>query len=263
MARLGRKEDRGPMEVKVGNESRWICMCRLGRNQPFCDGSHKKTADELEGKVYVYHKVALRHLIPCWKLFPSWRARWFNKYWLIKWLLRNCHDWGLSGVNIWAKAAWNISGFRYVSPALSNQIIIVVTRLRQANLMILWVTEENTMTTRTFEPLCTIWLCTDERQSFRKTLTGAIRTGYYVFIWFCHEKLLKIVSSNIKSWWWIYIYYIISFELFSQGQQIVQELEEKLGYHHPFADSIKDHLSHYTRKRWWQIRWFAIVKKRC
>jgi hypothetical protein len=44
------------------------------------------------------------------------------------------------------------------------------------------------------------------------------------------------------------------FELFSQGQQIVQELEEKLGYHLSFADSIKDHLSHYMRKRWWQIR---------
>jgi hypothetical protein len=143
--------------------------------------------------------------------------------------------------------------------ALSNQIIIVVTRLRQANLMILWVTEEDTMTTRTFEPLCTIWLCTDELQSLSETLTGAIRTGYF-FISFCHEKLLRIVSSNIKSWWWIYIYYIIAFELFSQGQQIVQELEEKLGYHHPFADSIKDHLSHYTRKRWWQIRWFAIAK---
>ena len=25
MARLVRKEDRGPMEVKVGNESKWIC----------------------------------------------------------------------------------------------------------------------------------------------------------------------------------------------------------------------------------------------
>ena len=29
MARFVRKEDKGPMEVKVGNESRWICMCGL------------------------------------------------------------------------------------------------------------------------------------------------------------------------------------------------------------------------------------------
>jgi hypothetical protein len=32
MARFVRKEDRGPMEVKVGNESRWICMCGLSSN---------------------------------------------------------------------------------------------------------------------------------------------------------------------------------------------------------------------------------------
>jgi len=42
------------MEVKVGNESKWICMCGLSNNQPFCDGSHKKTADEEAGKVYRY-----------------------------------------------------------------------------------------------------------------------------------------------------------------------------------------------------------------
>jgi hypothetical protein len=69
---------------------------------------------------------------------------------------------------------------------------------RQATLIFLWVREEDTMTTRTFEPLCTIWLCADEGQSFSKTLTGAICTGYYFFIWFCHEKSLRIVPSNAK-----------------------------------------------------------------
>ena len=54
MARLVRKEDKGPMEVKVGNESKWICMDGLSNNQPFCDGSHKKTVDEQQGKVYRY-----------------------------------------------------------------------------------------------------------------------------------------------------------------------------------------------------------------
>ena len=60
MTRLIRKEDRGPMEVKVGNESRWICMCGLSDNQPFCDGSHKKTADEEAGKVDRYDSDGIR-----------------------------------------------------------------------------------------------------------------------------------------------------------------------------------------------------------
>ncbi|MDE1862663.1 MAG: CDGSH iron-sulfur domain-containing protein [Thaumarchaeota archaeon] len=60
MARYVRKDATGPMEVKVGGESRWICMCGLSKNQPYCDGSHKKTAGEEEGKIYFYQKDGTR-----------------------------------------------------------------------------------------------------------------------------------------------------------------------------------------------------------
>jgi hypothetical protein len=29
MARLVRKEDKGPVEIKIGETSRWVCMCSV------------------------------------------------------------------------------------------------------------------------------------------------------------------------------------------------------------------------------------------
>ncbi len=60
MARNVRKEATGPAEIKVGNESKWICMCGLSNNQPYCDGSHKKTAGEEADKLYAYNKDGTR-----------------------------------------------------------------------------------------------------------------------------------------------------------------------------------------------------------
>lgn len=56
MTRLIKHEEKMPMEVKVGNESKWICMCGLAGNKPFCDGSHKQTEGEEDGKLYKYEE---------------------------------------------------------------------------------------------------------------------------------------------------------------------------------------------------------------
>ena len=48
------KSDRQPLEIKPQEKSVWICMCGLSKNQPYGDGSHKKTATEEDGKIYEY-----------------------------------------------------------------------------------------------------------------------------------------------------------------------------------------------------------------
>lgn len=54
MARVVVHDEKEPLEVNVGGESKWICMCGLSDSKPFCDGSHKKAGDEEDGGVYVY-----------------------------------------------------------------------------------------------------------------------------------------------------------------------------------------------------------------
>jgi CDGSH-type Zn-finger protein len=48
------KSDKQPLEIKPQTRPVFICMCGLSKNQPYCDGSHKKVTDEEDGKTYEY-----------------------------------------------------------------------------------------------------------------------------------------------------------------------------------------------------------------
>lgn len=63
MARLTRKEETAPRPIKVGGETKWICMCGLTKNEPFCDNSHELCTDEDEDSLYEYTETGERILI--------------------------------------------------------------------------------------------------------------------------------------------------------------------------------------------------------
>ncbi len=54
MARLVKCTEKAPYKLEAGDKTYYICMCGLTKNPPFCDGSHKRTKDEEEGKLYIY-----------------------------------------------------------------------------------------------------------------------------------------------------------------------------------------------------------------
>lgn len=41
MTRIVKRDAKEPLEVTVGNESKFMCMCGLSKNGIFCDGTQK------------------------------------------------------------------------------------------------------------------------------------------------------------------------------------------------------------------------------
>lgn len=60
MARIVVKTAHEPLVIKPSDKPLHICMCGLSKNQPFCDGSHKKTLDEKEDVLYQYDENGKR-----------------------------------------------------------------------------------------------------------------------------------------------------------------------------------------------------------
>ena len=60
LARLTRREETGPRAIKVGGETKWICMCGLTKNEPYCDNSHELCVDEDPDKLYEYTETGER-----------------------------------------------------------------------------------------------------------------------------------------------------------------------------------------------------------
>lgn len=64
MARLIKCTEKEPYKLETGGETFWICRCGLSKDQPFCDGSHKRTRDEEDGKLYIYGENGRVEIFP-------------------------------------------------------------------------------------------------------------------------------------------------------------------------------------------------------
>ena len=56
MARLVKHVRNRPYRVDVEGVEKplWMCACGLSQDQPYCDGSHRRSDDEIEGEIYLY-----------------------------------------------------------------------------------------------------------------------------------------------------------------------------------------------------------------
>ena len=60
MPRVIIKTAQGPVKVTAKDGDKFICMCGLSKNQPYCDKSHLKTLDEKADSLYQYDEAGKR-----------------------------------------------------------------------------------------------------------------------------------------------------------------------------------------------------------
>ena len=61
MTRLVKRTSMEPTKFMIDGKEQWLCKCGLSKNQPYCDGSHKLTKGEDQGKLYWYDDAGARH----------------------------------------------------------------------------------------------------------------------------------------------------------------------------------------------------------